>query len=204
MNLKEIFTKYSCDKDKHHYYKVYENDFEARRKDPINILEVGIWKGTSHSSWVEYFPNAQIYGIDIFSRITPEEVPILKHDRVHWIKADSTLPEIQQTIKNEWGEVGFDFIIDDGLHTPEANAKTFENLIYFLKDDGIFYVEDVWPLDIMTQKEWNHTWLKNRPERYSLELWNIFTKAIDGYKITNIDLRESSKMPDSYIVKIQK
>lgn len=204
MNLKQIFTKYSCDKEEHHYYKIYEKDFESRRKDPINILEIGIWKGTSHSSWVEYFPNAQIYGIDIFVRMLPEEVHILKHNRVHWLKADSTAPEIQKIIKEKWGNVKFDFIIDDGLHTPKANAKTFENLISLLKDDGIFYVEDVWPLDIMTQKEWNCHWIKKRPDRYSLELWNIFAKAIDGYKVTNIDLRESSKMLDSYIVKIQK
>ena len=209
MKLNEIFRKYSCDKDTHHYYEVYAKDFEPRRNDPINILEVGIHKGSSHSSWVDYFPNAQVYGIDIFTwpdgstRITPEQISILKHERVHWLKADSTLP-IYSDIKSAWGDVKFDFIIDDGLHTPEANTKTFENLIGFLKDDGIFYIEDVWPLDIMTENEWSHHWIKNRPERYNLELWNGFAKVINQYKVTNIDLRGPSRMPDSYIVKIEK
>lgn len=209
MKLNEIFRKHSCDKDRHHYYEVYAKDFEPRRNDPINILEVGIHKGSSHSSWVDYFPNAQVYGIDIFTwpdgstRITPEQISILKHERVHWLKADSTLP-IYSDIKSAWGNVEFDFIIDDGLHTPEANTKTFENLIGFLKDDGIFYVEDVWPLDIMTENEWSHQWMKDRPERYNLDLWDGFAKAINQYKVTKIDLRGPSRMPDSYIVKIEK
>ena len=202
--LKNIMKKYNCDKIEHMYYEVYENDFQHLQKDEIKILEIGIWKGTSHSSWAEYFPNAQIYGIDIFTRISPEEVPILKNDRMHWIKGDSTSEEVKQRIEEKWGNVKFDIIIDDGLHTPEANAKTFLNLIDRLKSDGTFYIEDVWPLDIMTEQEWNHRWIKSRPEKYNKKSWDIFAKSIENYKVETVDLRQSSHMPDSYIVKVKK
>jgi len=42
MNLKEIFVKHKCDKGiKHRYWEIYQNDFEPKRKEPINILEIG-------------------------------------------------------------------------------------------------------------------------------------------------------------------
>ena len=200
--LEEIFKKYNCDKLRHHYHKVYEKDFASLRNENINILEVGIWKGTSHSTWHEYFPNAQIYGIDIFSRMKPEDVKILSEERVHWLKADTTHKETYDIVK-EWG-VQFDIIIDDGRHTPEANANTFINLIDFLKEDGSYYIEDVWPLDIMTEKEWNHRWIKSNRSRYNMENWNIMEKSLQNYKVERIDLRASSNILDSYILKIKK
>ena len=186
------------------YYEVYERHLEPIKEQPIRILEVGIFKGTSMESWYEYLPNADLYGIDIFTRLEPKDVPILNKDRVHWIKADSMNKSIQDEIVETWGGVKFDVIIDDGLHTPEANARTFENLIPFLKDDGAFFIEDVWPLDIMTNVEWKHAWLKQRTEKYNMNKWKIFEKAIQGYKVKQHDLRKFSGKQDSYIYEIRK
>ena len=202
--LKKIFAKNKCDKNEHMYYEVYEPYLEPMKEQPIQILEVGIFKGTSLKSWHEYLPNADLYGIDIFTRLKPEDVPILKKDRVHWIQADSMVNSIQDKIIETWGDVKFDVIIDDGLHTPEANAKTFENLMPFLKDDGVFFIEDVWPLDIMTGSEWKHTWLKQRPEKYNMNKWKLFEKAIQVYKVKQHDLRKFSGKQDSYIYEIRK
>ena len=202
--LKKIFAKNKCDKNDHMYYEVYEPHLEPMKEQPIRILEVGIFKGTSMKSWYEYLPNADLYGIDIFTRLKPEDVQILKKDRIHWIQADSMDNSVQDKIIETWDDVKFDIIIDDGLHTPEANAKTFENLIPFLKNDGVFFIEDVWPLDIMTEAEWKHTWLKQRPEKYNMNKWELFEKAIQKYKVKQNDLRKVSGMPDSFIYEIRK
>ncbi len=37
----------------------------------------------------------------------------------------------------------FDLIIDDGLHTNEANISFFENSFKYLKPDGMFIIEDI-------------------------------------------------------------
>ena len=37
----------------------------------------------------------------------------------------------------------FDLIIDDGLHTMEANLRTLEIVFPYLKDGGIYVIEDV-------------------------------------------------------------
>jgi hypothetical protein len=202
--LSKIFEKNKCDKKEHMYYKVYEPYLESKREESLKILEVGIFKGASIDSWHDYLPNAELYGIDIFTRLKPEEVPALKKDRVFWINGDSMNSSIQDKIKNEWGDVKFDVIIDDGLHTPEANAKTFKNLVSFLKDDGVFYIEDVWPLDIMTQEQWNHVWMRKNPTKYNSDKWKLFESSLNGYNVTQHDLRKESNIPDSYIYEIRK
>ncbi|MEE8114112.1 MAG: class I SAM-dependent methyltransferase, partial [Nitrososphaerales archaeon] len=36
-----------------------------KRDAPLKILEIGTNKGSSLRMWTEYFPNAQVYGLDI-------------------------------------------------------------------------------------------------------------------------------------------
>lgn len=77
--LEELFNKYGCDKAvKHNYHTVYEPEFDTIRNESINILEVGVFKGDSVRAWLEFFPNATIYGIDIFTRVKPEDIDVLQ------------------------------------------------------------------------------------------------------------------------------
>lgn len=207
-DLYSIFSKYGCDKGaKHRYDQVYGPEFEALRNEPIKILEVGIFRGESMRAWLEFFPNATVYGIDIFTRVEAKDLDVLNHERVKWLKADSTKAIVRTLIDAEWGEVEFDIIIDDGLHTPLGNADTFTNLFPYIKDGGSFYVEDVWPLDIMTQVEMNHPWIKKYPERYNMTDWEVFEKAINKQNYSSIkrfDNRIVSGQGDSYIIKVKK
>jgi len=128
---------------------------------------------------------------------------VLKDDRVKWLKSDSTNIAVRDQIKKEWPRIRFDIIIDDGLHTPDANAKTLHNLFPLLKKNGSFYVEDVWPLDIMTTEEMQHWWVQKHPERYNILEMNKFTKEIEGKDIKRFDLRAKSGQPDSYIIRVK-
>ena len=211
--LSEIFNKHNCDKGSspngkgiaHHYYVEYEKEMSKRRYDPIKILEVGVWKGTSHMSWHEYFPNAEIYGIDTFGRIAEKNIPILEKERVHHIKGSSIVPEIGDQVKEKWGtDIRFDFIIDDGLHFPEANELTFRHLIEHLSDDGIFYIEDAWPIHIMSDKEIQHNWIRKNTNEYNILKMYKFINTISEYNVEEIDLRKVSGHPDSYIFKVTK
>lgn len=199
--LESLFNKYGCDKSsKHHYHTVYEKEFDSIRNEAINILEVGVFRGDSVRAWLDYFPNATIYGIDVFKRHTPQEIDILQHERVKWLKADSTNIAVRQSIKKEWPRIRFDIIIDDGLHTPAANASTLHNLYPLLKKNGSFYVEDVWPLDIMTRSELEHYWILKHPDRYNILEMNKFLREIQDKEVERFDLRPVSRHPDSYII----
>ena len=50
------------------------------------------------------------------------------------------------SIINMWKNINldnFDIIIEDGLHTPEANLNFFFNSFERLKKNGIYVIEDV-------------------------------------------------------------
>ena len=202
--LQQLFDKYQCDKgtEKHHYYKEYEPYFEPVRNDPINILEIGTYLGASTEAFHEYFPKGTIYTIDIFARTSPKDLNILKSGRVEWLKWDSTDASLGKKIKEQWGDVKFDFIIDDGAHWPEANRLTFENCIPFMKEDGTYFVEDVWPMHKMSQAELSNPWLVRLSERYDMLKHMRFMTALDSYNTTHYDRRYETKCGDTYIIAI--
>jgi len=204
--LKDLFDKYDCDKgtEKHHYYKDYEPYFESVREEPLNILEVGTFKAASTRAFHEYFPNATIHTIDIFVRTDPKDLDVLSEERVKWLKADSMDASLPVKIRKEWGDVKFDFIIDDGAHWPEANRLTFENLVRFLKDDGTYFIEDVWPMDKMSQSELSNSWLKKHPDRYDMLKHIRFMNTLDNYEKKIHDRRKETKCGDTYIIAVTK
>ena len=173
MSMEKLFEKYGCEKIWHSYSELYEADFEPMRNDPINILEVGTFRGESINVWLEYFPNATIYTIDTFGRVAPEDLPMLQDPRVSYAKLDSTAPECNAHFK-ALGQK-FDFIIDDGLHTPEAQRLTFENLIEFT---NTYYVEDVWNLD---KVKMNHPWIKSHADDFTAEKWHRLLDSVNKY-----------------------
>lgn len=210
MNLQEAFNKHNSDKgdqgkNAHKYYHEYQNTFTPDFDG--NILEVGVFTGTSFCAFHEYMPNAQLYGIDIFTRLKMEQSGCYGLDRVHLMKADSTTPPYAfwPMLEEQWGQdIKFDVIIDDGKHTPSANHYTFKNLIPYLREGGVYYIEDVWPLDVMTEKELRHPWIKKHNKDYLLKDYDKFLNTISEYKYERIDLRKQSGRPDSYIFKIMK
>ena len=70
--LVELFDRYCSDKgtfwqSKHHYGSAYHSLFGSLRESVRSILEVGIGEDTAPSvaAWLEYFPHAHIYPVDI-------------------------------------------------------------------------------------------------------------------------------------------
>ena len=202
--LKEIFDMHDCDKStKHQYETFYESEFEAIREDPINILEIGIFEGKSVKAWLDYFPNATVYGIDLFQRLTANDVRILEHKRVKWLKGDSTSAAVRSLIKKAWPRIRFDIVIDDGHHIPKSQAATFENIQPLLKKDGRYYIEDVWPLDKLTSEQMNHHWIRSHANQLNiLEMQKLLDK-IQGFEITRFDNSRLSGHLDSHIIKLQ-
>lgn len=199
--LEQLFDKHGCDKgSKHKYHIIYESIFEPLRDKEINILEIGVFDGASLKVWLDYFPNANIYGIDLFSRVAMEDVQVLNEERCQAIKGDSTNIATAELVKKQWPGVKFDIIIDDALHVPEANAKTMHNFFPLLKENGMYSIEDVWPLDIMSSREWNHHWIQKRPKGYNMLKWSLLAKELEGKTVTRYDNRKATGEGDSYII----
>jgi len=204
--LGKIFTKHGADKaSKHKYHEIYEPLFAPKKDEEINFLEIGIWMGYGMASLVEYFPKGMIYGVDIFSRMEVNDVPILDHDRTDYAKADTTKPEFSDVLSKTF-DVQYDYILDDGAHYPEANMLTFRHASPYLKPGGKYIIEDVWPLEQMDTQQLSHSWLKKHPQRYNALANQMFLNELEtsGMSIERFDNRAKSGHPDSYVIVLTK
>jgi hypothetical protein len=133
--FKEIGLKYECDKvSRHKYHELYPNIFDKFKNEDINLFEIGVCEGKSLKVWKEFYPNCNVFGLDIQREIFNEDVKIFKGDQSNINDLINVVNQIPKC----------DIIIDDGSHVPEHQLKTFyylfENL---LKDGGTYVIEDV-------------------------------------------------------------
>lgn len=201
MKLVNYFDQKQCDKGslRHRYDRVYEPVFESYNKS-FTLLEIGIFKGQSFEAIAEYAPSSYLVGIDTFQRVSPDEIGILKH--VKWIK-QSSLDQPTKEFMSLVPEDGFDIIIDDGLHTHPAQRLTFENFFPYLKPDGFYFIEDVWPFNIMSTNEKQHPWLIERQNDWNDSEYEKLLNVLTPYNVTFHDLRKGY-YPDSYIIEVRK
>lgn len=155
--LVEIFQKYSLDKLMNKYDKMYFDLLDSKKDSIKNVLEIGIGTidknkessmyvykqndapqytyGNSLRAWRDYFLNAKIVGIDV------DENTMFEEERIQTFCSSSFDKENMDRILS--GLDKFDLIIDDGLHTMEANLRTLETVFPYLKDSGMYVIEDV-------------------------------------------------------------
>lgn len=129
--LQEIGEKYGTDKATiHRYLDFYETILP---KNPKRVLEIGVMQGASLKMWAEYYPEAQIVGIDAFEafpEIDLEEAIVLRMDGTNHRKL-SVLGK-------------FDLIIDDASHLTQDQQTSFEYLYNnSLNPGGIYIIEDI-------------------------------------------------------------
>ncbi len=184
MNLRECFDKHGCDRGwRHGYERVYEG------LQPRHILEVGVFKGAGVEAWLDY-THAVISGVDTFERtgcIPPTY--LYNHPRVSFYWGDSRTIELDGK---------FDLIIDDAAHDPDSQRKTFNNL--FPLCNGSYFIEDVWALDVFSQKQLRHKWIQ-RPE-YSMARYKKLLDTVSQHNLIRHDLRKGYA-PDSYLFEVR-
>jgi hypothetical protein len=137
MDINEICLKYKTDKSSnfHNYSEKYEQYFSKLKNEKIKILEIGIQNGYSLKTWCEYFPNAEVYGVDIVN------CSHLDNDRIKTFICNQTDLDMLNTINENYGP--FDIIIDDGSHVSNHMVTTFNHLFPLLKPNGLYIVEDL-------------------------------------------------------------
>lgn len=133
MNLQEIGLIYNTDKATYHnFLNFYESKIGHLRDEKINLLEIGFLNGGSIKTWLDYFPNAQVYCIDIID-------VDFKHDRFHFTKISQDDKKLIELYDNEF----FDVIIDDGSHITSHQLTSLEYLWPKLKYLGTYIIEDL-------------------------------------------------------------
>lgn len=149
--LKTLFDSYGTDKSTcHEYHYIYGSLFK-NAETITSILEIGIGTnnaslpsnmskdgkpGASLRAFRDYFTNANVYGADIDRTILFEE------NRIKTFYVDQTDQRTLHAL-GEVTEASFDLIIDDGLHSPNANIAVLIFGIKRLKPNGWIIVEDI-------------------------------------------------------------
>jgi ubiquinone/menaquinone biosynthesis C-methylase UbiE len=175
MNLNDIGLKYQTDKSSicHHYTKQYEFHFASIRESVNKVLEIGVLKGASLKMWADYFPNAEIVGLDI-----NPEIKEFDNQRIKVLcanQADDKSLKLLESISP------FDIIIDDGSHWAEHYLFSFFNLFKLLKPGGLYFIED---LQASTGNPFKAITLSSRFYTSSLYLEHYFGRIFIDF-ITN-------------------
>lgn len=145
-SLADLATKHGTDKwGVHRYAPHYERHLQSLRRESFDLFEIGIGgverAGASLRMWEEFFPRAQVVGLDIDDRTS------VAAGRVHAYRGDQTDPVILDRIFADFGDIRV--VVDDGSHRPEHILKTFALLFPRLPDGGVYVIEDVqtsyWP-----------------------------------------------------------
>ncbi len=143
---------------KHNYTNVYDSFLAPLRSESIKLLEIGFAEGGSSAMWIEYFPEAFIYGADIFSQeallqyysekpftssspsstVVARMKAVFNHERFTFLQLDQSQPLELSSIDEK-----FDVIIDDGSHIHGDIQLTFGILGSRLKDGGFYFMEDL-------------------------------------------------------------
>lgn len=130
----------------HNYHKHYAPRFNPIRHKVKKVLEIGVFRGHSMLMWQDYFPNAEIHGVDI--DYSPHNFGLNAKDickdqpRIKLYEMDACNPLFFKHIERNIGN-DFDIIIDDGSHHPYHQLWALANYIELVKDGGYFAVEDV-------------------------------------------------------------
>lgn len=152
--LGDILAKNKSDKSTtHRYYILYSyilNKLDIEKE--LNTLEIGLGTnnpnlistmglngrpGASLYSFKEHLSNSNIYGCDIDKDI------LFQEDRIKTCYVDQLDSDSFNEISNKFGDIKFDLIIDDGLHSIGANLNTLLYALKNLNDKGWIVIEDI-------------------------------------------------------------
>lgn len=138
---------YKTDKDTTHAYIFpYDKAFEKYRDKTVSLLEIGNNGGESIKLWNDYFNESQIFGIEINDLKELDEINA-QHENINlYTKTDAYCDETVDLFRKD--DHKFDIIIDDGSHRPEHQAFAVIKWLPFLKEGGVFIIEDVQSFEI--------------------------------------------------------
>lgn len=134
MTLDQIALKHQTDKASlwHGYCPIYERYFDKWRNEPITLLEIGVLFGCSIKTWLEYFPRAQIIGVDGCHDYQGTD------PRYTFLQGDAGKESFWATVPQQ----PLTIVIDDGGHHLSDIAPAHKCLWPRVVSGGLYIVED--------------------------------------------------------------
>lgn len=176
--LEDLFTRFGTDKGIWGYTPHYESLMAPSRLEVTRVLEIGICGyrdipnnvvGASLFAWRDYFPHAEIYGIDNDGRFIFND-----QDRIHTVQCDAYDPEALESAIASFGFGQFDMIVDDAVHDPLPQIRLMNQLNKHLSPQGRYFMEDVCPYKMPNNDVDEH--LLSHIRGYGLLGWKVTPK----------------------------
>ena len=137
--LSQLAIKYDTDKGPHGTYHAYTVRYDKLLRDmrgtARSVLEIGVMNGASLRMWRDYFPNAEIHGLDIDDC----SKHIVSGDRITVHCGDAGNRWTLRELAHHHGP--FDLVVDDGSHNLDHMRLAFDEL--YDQTRGILIIEDV-------------------------------------------------------------
>jgi hypothetical protein len=154
ISLGNILENNKSDKSTTHNYHVFYSFIfnKLGENSKLNILEIGLGTnnpnivssmgiygrpGASLYAFREYLPNSNIYGADIDKDI------LFESDRIKTSFVDQMDSNTFKELANKFGNIKYDVIIDDGLHSIGANLNTLLFALNNINENGWIIIEDI-------------------------------------------------------------
>jgi len=149
--LKSLFIQFGRDKSTERNYHHLYGDILKHRDDVSYVLEIGLGSnnldvvsnmgttgmpGASLRAFRDFLPNATIFGADVDERI------LFQDDRIQTYFVDQTDLASLESLGKHIPDA-MDLIIDDGLHSPNANVAVLAFGLNKLKIHGWLVIEDI-------------------------------------------------------------
>lgn len=150
MTLDQIAIKHGTDKatvheksNPHGYAPYYEQVFEQFRWHSIKLLEIGVGGGESIRTWLEYFPQAKVYGVDVVHGTNPWNTVKAETDaRYTFVTGDQSCEVFWKCFIADYGK-DWAIVVDDGGHTSGQVITTFKSLWPVMAPGGVYCIEDL-------------------------------------------------------------
>lgn len=140
-DLQNLGVKHGTDKaDANHsfdavsFLDVYDSYFKGIRGNVTEVLEIGVHRGQSLRMWRDYFPKAEVWGIDIDPSSSADN-----GERTHFVLGSQTDWTLMAKVLPEF----FDLIIDDGSHVLDHILTSLRLLWERVKPGGFYCIEDL-------------------------------------------------------------
>lgn len=177
-NQTDMATVFTRTYAKPHGYTLHlEKFFAPLVGKPIKFIEIGVGGGESIRTWLEYFPWASVFGVDIIQGTNPwNRAGVQAHPRYVFNCADQSDPVFWKCFVANHG-TNFDVIVDDGGHEAAQIQATFKSMWRYIVPGGLYCVEDLayawssnlgWIMGLM--EEMNHGGLEIKFLYFSREL----------------------------------
>jgi hypothetical protein len=151
IDIDDLFIRYGTDKGGPWgwgYSSAYQHHLEPVRESARNVLEIGICGhrdipnnvvGASLFAWRDFFPHAQVYGLDNDERFIFNDKPRITTRLTNAYDVGDLGAALKEFNKM------LDFVCDDAVHDPDPQIELCAQIWPFVETGGIYAIEDVCP-----------------------------------------------------------